>query len=180
MIINIFLLSYKLEGLSLEKLTISSLIDAFLQDIKADKDELSNKIFKNEMEIIALIDYNPQIFNDNNISQLSYILYELFIKKYSLKINETESKRIKNILDFINRSFEFSEKILFKYFPIEKALLSFYSSVEYCYIKRPTILDALKKYNRFLRNEMHNIKITKDEFDKYCIKLAKILYKNKM
>ena len=179
-IINIFLLAYKFEGFSLAKLTISSLIDSFLKEIKTDKNELINRIAENEVTILKLLDYNPQIFDDNNIHQLSYILYDLFFKKYSLKLNLNEEKKILNALDFINKSIEFSDKILFAYYPIDKAMLSFYSSVEYCCIKRQTVLDALKRFNRYLRNNISIIKLTKDDFDKYCIKFAKILYKNKM
>ena len=178
--INIFLLSYKLEGFSLAKLTISSLIDAFLKEVKTDRDELIDRISQNEMNILQLLDFNPQIFDDNNIHQLSYILYDLFFKKYSLKLKENEEKKIHNALDFINKSMEISDKILFNYFPIDKAMLSFYASVEYCCIKRQTILDALKKFNRYLRNQMNIVKLTKDDFDKYCVRFAKILYKNKM
>lgn len=180
LIINIFLLSYKTEGFSLAKLTISSLIEVLMKESKIEKNELIDKIANNELKILELLDYKPQIFEDNNIHQLSYILLDLFIKKYSLKLNPAEEKKIHLALDFINKSVEFSDKILFKYFPIDKAMLSFYSSVEYCCIKRQTILDALKKYNRYLRNNMNIIKLTKDDFDKYCIRFAKVLYKNKM
>ena len=37
MVIPIFLLSYKMEGFSLAKLTISSLVNAFMKDLKIDK-----------------------------------------------------------------------------------------------------------------------------------------------
>ena len=177
---NIFLLSYKLEGLSLAKITISSLIDAFLKEIIIDRNKLIDRISKNEMDLLYLLDYNPQIFEDNNIHQLSYILYDLFFKKYSLKLNINEEKKIHNALDFINKSIEFSDKILFSYYPIDKGMLAFYSTVEYCCIKRQTILDALKKFNRYLRNNLNIIKLTKDDFDKYCVKFAKILFKNKL
>lgn len=179
-IINIFLLAYKCEGFSLAKLTISNLIDAFLKEIKTDKNELIDRIAENEVKILKLLDYNPQIFNDNNFHQLSYILYDLFFKKYALKLNINEEKKIHNALDFINKSIEFSDKILFNYYPMDKAMLSFYSSVEYCCLKRQTILDGLKRFNRYLRNNMNIIKLSKEDFDKYCLRFAKILYKNKM
>ena len=85
LIISIFLLSYKMEGFSLAKLTISSLIDVFLTEIKIEKNEIINKIAGDEMKILEILDFNPQIFDDNNIHQLSYILYDLFFKKYALK-----------------------------------------------------------------------------------------------
>ena len=179
LVIPIFLLSYKMEGFSLAKLTISSLVNAFMKDVKIDKNELSDKIYKNEIEIIGIMDYNPQIFNDNNIHQISYILLDVFIRKYSLKFKESEKKKIHEALDYLNNSIEFSDKMLFKYLAIDKAMLSFYSVIEYCCLKRQTVLDALKKYNRYLRNNLNVIKLVKDEYDKYCIRFAKILYKNK-
>ena len=36
---------------------------------------------RNEIEIIGILDFNPQIFDDNNIHQISYILLDLFIRK---------------------------------------------------------------------------------------------------
>ena len=180
MVITIFLLAYKMEGLILAKLTISSLIDSFMKENKADKNELIDIVARNEMNIISILDFNPQIFNDNNIHQISYILFDLFAKKYILKFSEKEERKIHKALDFINKSIEFSDKILFKYYPIDKAMLSFYSAVEYSCIKRQSILDALKKYNRYLRNNIQIIKLTKEDFDKYCVRFAKIMYKNKI
>ena len=178
--ITLFLLTYKMEGLILDKLTISSLIDSFMKENIADKNELIDRVAKNEMNIITILDFNPQIFNDNNIHQISYILFDLFVKKYILKFSQKEEKKIHKALDFINKSIEFSDKILFKYYPIDKAMLSFYTAVEYSCIKRQSILDALKKYNRYLRNNMQIINLTKEDFDKYCVRFAKILRKNKI
>ena len=179
MIITLFLLAYKMEGLILDKLTISSLIDSFMKENKTNKEELIDRVVKNEMNIITILDFNPQIFNDNNIHQISYILFDLFAKKYLLKFSEKEEKKIHNALDFINKSIQFSDKMLFKYYPIDKAMLSFYSAVEYS-IERKNILDALKKYNRYLRNNIQIIKLTKEDFDNYCKKFKKIMNKNKI
>ena len=178
--ITLFLLTYKMEGLILGKLTISSLIDSFMKENIADKSELIDRVAKNEMNIITILDFNPQIFNDNNIHQISYILFDLFAKKYILKFSQKEEKKIHKALDFINKSIEFSDKILFKYYPIDKAMLSFYTAVEYSCIKRQSILDALKKYNRYLRNDMQIIKLTKEDFYKYCVRFEKIMYKNRI
>ena len=79
--ITIFLLAYKMEGLSIGKITIPNLVEVFMKDIKIQKEELKDKIYQNEIKIIKLLDFNPQIFDDNNIHQLSYILFDLFIKK---------------------------------------------------------------------------------------------------
>ena len=178
-IITIFLLTYKLEGFSIAKITITNLINAFLTEFNIDKENLVDKIIFYEMKILELIDFNPQIFDDNNIHQISYILLDLFIRKYSLKFKESEKKKINEALDYLNNSIEFSDKMLFQYLAIDKAMLSFYAVIEYCFLKSQTVLDALKKYNRYLRNNLNVIKLMKEEYDKYCIKFAKILYKNK-
>ena len=80
LVITIFLLTYKLEGLSIAKISISNLIEAFLSELNIDKNQLSEKILHYEIKILELMDFNPQIFEDNSISQLSYILYDLFKK----------------------------------------------------------------------------------------------------
>ena len=180
-IITIFLLTYKLEGFALAKITISNLIDAFLSEVALEKEKLIEQIANNEMRIIELMDFNPQIFNDNNIHQLSFILLDLFEKKYSVKFNKDEENRINNAIDMINKCIEFSDKILFKYFPIDKAMLSFYTAVEYCFLqKKGNVIDYLKKFNKYLRNNMKIVKLSKEDFDKYCLKFAKYLYKNKV
>ena len=87
-LIIIFLLTYKLEGFSIAKITISNLIDEFLSSLNIDKKELSDKIIQNKIKILELIDFDPKIFEDNNIFQLSYILFDLFKKKYNLKLKD--------------------------------------------------------------------------------------------
>ena len=130
--------------------------------------------------LLKILELNPQIFNDNNIHQLSYILYDLFTSKFLVKFNEKEEKKIKKALDFINKSVEFSDKMLFKYYPIDKAMLSFYTSVEYICIQKQIVLESLKIYNKYLKNNLQVIKIPKEDFDKYCFRFAKIMYKNKI
>ena len=180
MINTLLLLTYKCEGLLLAKLTISNLIDSFLKEMKKDKNELIDIIANNEMKILKILEFNPQIFNDNNIHQLSYILYDLFTSTFSVKFNEKEEKKIKKALDFINKSVEFSDKMLFKYYPIDKAMLTFYTSVEYICIQKQIVLESLKIYNKYLKNNLQVIKIPKEDFDKYCLRFAKIMYKNKI
>ena len=181
LIITIFLLTYKLEGFALAKITISNLIEAFLTEVSLEKEKLIQKIAKNEMCIIELMDFNPQIFNDNNIHQISYMFLDLFEKKYSIKFNQEEEIRVNNAIDMINKCIEFSDRIVFKYFPIDKAMLSFYTGVEYCFLqKKGIVIDSLKKFNKYLRNNMKIIKLSKEDFDKFCLKFAKYLFKNKV
>lgn len=180
-IITIFLLTYKLEGFALAKITISNLIEAFLTEVSLEKEKLIQTIADNEMRVIELMDFNPQVFNDNNIHQLSFILLDLFEKKYSIKLNKEDETKINNAIDMINKCIEFSDKILFKYYPIDKAMLSFYTAVEYRFLqKKSNYIDSLKKFNKYLRNNMKIVKLSKEDFDKYCLKFAKYLYKNKI
>lgn len=159
-VITIFLLTYKLEGLSIAKISVSNLIEAFLSALKINKNELSQKILHYEIKILELMDFNPQIFDDNSISQLSYILFDLFKKKYSLKLKETEEQKVENIMDYLNDNIEFSDKMLFNLIPIDKGMISFYSSAYYTFINDKEIYSVLKEYLNYLKN---NIKIIKTE-----------------
>ena len=159
-VITIFLLTYKLEGLSIAKISVSNLIDAFLSALKINKNELSQKILHYEIKILELMDFNPQIFDDNSISQLSYILFDLFKKKYSLKLKEADEQKVENIMDYLNDNIEFSDKMLFNLIPIDKGMISFYSAAYYTFINDQQIFSVLKEYLNYLKN---NIKIIKTE-----------------
>ena len=159
-VITIFLLTYKLEGLSIAKISVSNLIEAFLSALKINKNELSQKILHYEIKILELMDFNPQIFDDNSISQLSYILFDLLKKKYSLKLKETDEQKVENIMDYLNDNIEFSDKMLFNLIPIDKGMISFYSSAYYTFMNDQDIFSVLKEYLNYLKN---NIKIIKTE-----------------
>ena len=76
LVVTIFLLTYKLEGFSIGKMTINTLIDAFLKSLCIDREELSNQIIQTELKILNILDYNPLILDDN-VHQLSFILYDI-------------------------------------------------------------------------------------------------------
>ena len=84
------------------------------------KRQLSQKILHYEIKILELMDFNPQIFEDNSILQLSYLLLDLFKKKYNVVLKETEEKKIDNVIDYLNDTIEFSDKMLFNLIPIDK------------------------------------------------------------
>ena len=65
LVVTIFLLTYKLEGFSIGKMTINTLIDAFLKSLCIDREELSNQIIQTELKILNILDYNPLILDDN-------------------------------------------------------------------------------------------------------------------
>ena len=168
-IITIFLLTYKLEGFSIAKITISNLIDAFLSSLKIDKKELSEKILQNEIKILELIDFDPQIFDDNSIFQLSYILFDLFKKKYQLKLTDVEEQKIENGIDYLNDSIEFSDKMLFNLFPIDKGMISFYSAAFYAFVENKDIYPKLKEFLGYLKNKSKIIKSEEEVIEGYAM-----------
>ena len=168
-IITIFLLTYKLEGFSIAKITISNLVDAFLSALEIDKAELHEKILQYEIKILELIDFNPQIFEDNNIFQLSYILLDLFKKKYQLKLNEADEEKIENAIDYLNNSIEFSDKMIFNLFPIDKAMISFYSAAFYVYSQNKDVYSKLQDFLNYLKNTSKIIKIEEETIEGYAM-----------
>ena len=169
LVITIFLLTYKLEGLSIAKISISNLIEAFLSELNIDKNQLSEKILHYEIKILELMDFNPQIFEDNSISQLSYILYDLFKKKYNIKLSEKEEKKIENIIDYLNDNIEFSDKMLFNLIPIDKGMISFYSAAFYYFINDPNIHSQLKDFLGYLKNTLKIIKTETETIEGYAM-----------
>ena len=172
-IITIFLLTYKLEGFSICKITITNLINAFLTEFNIDKKILGERILFYEMKILELIDFNPQIFDDNNIYQLSYLLYDLFNKKYFTEFSDTKKEKIEKMMNYINKSLSFSEEMIFDIFPIDKAMISFFISVKYYSKNEKNISELLDKYYDYLKNSLKVIKITKKDLDKYDTQLQK-------
>ena len=172
-IITIFLLTYKLEGFCIAKITINNLIMAFLSEINMDKKDLGDKIIFYEMKILELIDFNPQIFDDNNIYQLSYLLYDLFIKKYFIELLDEKKEKIEKMINYINKSISFSEEMIFDIFPIDKAMMSFYISIKYYCKEEKDIIQLLDKYYDYLKNGLKAIKINMNELEKFETQLQK-------
>ena len=172
-IITIFLLTYKLEGFSIAKITISNLISAFLNEFNINKDYLVDKIIFYEMKILELIDFNPQIFDDNNIYQLSYLLWDLFNKKYFIEITEEKKDKIEKMMNYINKSISFSEEMIFNIFPIDKAMISFYISIKYYFKDDKFIMELIQKYFEYLSQNLKIIRLTQKDLDKYDEQLQK-------
>ena len=172
-IITIFLLTYKLEGFCIAKISINNLISAFLSEINMDKKALGDKIIFYEMKILELIDFNPQIFDDNNIYQLSYLLWDLFNKKYFIEITEEKKDKIEKMMNYINKSISFSEDMIFNIFPIDKAMISFYISIKYYFKDDKFIMELIQKYFEYLSQNLKIIRLTQKDLDKYDEQLQK-------
>ena len=168
-VITIFLLTYKLEGLSIAKISVSNLIEAFLSELNMGKRQLSQKILHYEIKILELMDFNPQIFEDNSILQLSYLLLDLFKKKYNIILKETEEKKIESIIDYLNDTIEFSDKMLFNLIPIDKGMISFYSSAFYTFADDSDIYTKLQDFLGYLKNSLKIIKTETEVIEGYAM-----------
>ena len=168
-VITIFLLTYKLEGLSIAKISVSNLIEAFLSELNMGKRQLSQKILHYEIKILELMDFNPQIFEDNSILQLSYLLLDLFKKKYNIILKETEEKKIESVIDYLNDTIEFSDKMLFNLIPIDKGMISFYSSAFYTFADDSEIYSKLQDFLGYLKNSLKIIKTETEVIEGYAM-----------
>lgn len=174
LVVTIFLLTYKLEGFSIGKITINTLIDAFLKSLKINKEELSKQIVETELKILNILDYNPLILDDN-VHQLSFILYDLLkIKIMENKMNSDISKKIEGDLIEMNKIVQFSDKLLFDILPIDKAAISFFSVLE-CN-KKSVDVNIIEKFYNYLRNELKVLKIEDETFWNLCVDFSEQLY----
>ena len=130
------------------------------------------------MKILELIDFNPQIFDDNNIYQLSYLLWDLFNKKYFIEITEEKKDKIEKMMNYINKSISFSEDMIFNIFPIDKAMISFYISVKYYFKDDKFIMELIQKYFEYLSQNLKIIRLTQKDLDKYDEQLQKQIEAN--
>jgi hypothetical protein len=132
MVVTIFFLTYKIEGYQIGKLTINTLVSAFLKSLNINEAKLSDEIFKTEMNIIELIDYNPLIL-DNNQHQLSFLLLDLLKHKFGyVKLFKENGciELFEKDLREINKKIQFNEMILFDVLPIDKAAISVLSVID--------------------------------------------------
>lgn len=132
MVVTIFFLTYKIEGYQIGKLTINTLVSAFLKSLNINEAKLSDEIFQTEMNIIELIDYNPLIL-DNNQHQLSFLLLDLLKHKFGyVKLFKENGciELFEKDLREINKKIQFNEMILFDVLPIDKAAISVLSVID--------------------------------------------------
>ena len=161
LVVTIFLLTYKLEGFSIGKMTINTLIDAFLKSLCIDREELSNQIIQTELKILNILDYNPLILDDN-VHQLSFILYDIMrMKVMENKMESETAKKIDGALIEMNKIIQFSDKMLFDIMPLDKSAISFFSVLE---CKKRVDVNIIKRFYNYLRDELRVIKIEEEIF----------------
>ena len=72
-------------------------------------------------------------------------------------------------MDYLNDNIEFSDKMLFNLLPIDKGMISFYSSAFYCFINEKDVYPKLKEYLDYLRNTLKIIKTETEVIEGYAM-----------
>lgn len=170
-LLTIFLISYKLEGLSLGSISISNFIDVFFQNMDIDKSEMEKTIQQSELRILSLIDYNVFCI-DNNINEISLILFDLLKRKFSLSEDLTEL--INMYLAEANVNIVKSEDILFDLLPIDKALISLCSVIIYLKSYLPNVYDKESSTYKLLFSEIDSLPLESFKYLKNELKVIKI------
>ena len=181
MTITIFLLTYKFEGFTIGKVSIKNLVEAFLSSMNINNEELENTIQQTELNILALLDYNPFCL-ENNIYELSLILFDLLKKKFFISNNVINI--IQNKLHESNKNVLISNKLLFETTPLDKAAISLTSIIMlmkkcFCDDMKNSVNSKLlylevenldKNFFNYLKNELKILKIRNwNEFKNFCL-----------
>ena len=181
MTITIFLLTYKFEGFTIGKVSIKNLVEAFLSSMNINNEELENTIQQTELNILALLDYNPFCL-ENNIYELSLILFDLLKNKFFIS-NEIIAI-IQNKLHESNKNVLISNKLLFECTPLDKAAISITSILlllkKFLYEEMKNtgnskllfleVENLDKNFFNYLKNELKVLKIRSwNEFKNFCI-----------
>lgn len=164
LIVTIFLLTYKLEGFVIGKITITNLIEAFLINLEMNIEELQNEIIQNELKILSYLDYDPLLL-DNNFFQLSFILLDLMKRKFFLGISDEMANKFESVLCEVDKLIQFSEKILFDVLPLDKAIISIFVAISYFEANNEIedITEKKDEFYKYLKNEIKVIKV-EDKF----------------
>ena len=170
-LLTIFLISYKLEGLSLGSISISNFIDVFFQKMDIDKSEMEKTIQQSELRILSLIDYNVFCI-DNNINEISLILLDLLKRKFSL--SEDLIELINMYIAEANLNIVKSEDILFDLLPIDKALISLCSVIIYLKSYLSNVYDKESTSYKLLFSEIDSLPFESFKYSKNELKVIKL------
>ena len=155
-IVALFLLCYKLEGLTVKTLTIKTMIQTFLISVNALENDLASMIREMEIQICEMLNYNFCIF-ENNLQQMSQLLFHMISNTF-FNCNEDLIETISFNLEQTNFEIENSNDVylLFQLQPIERGLISLVSAL---LISEPTVVDSCVDY--FI-NELNVTQMSKE------------------
>ena len=142
-IVALFLLCYKLEGLTVQTLTIKTMINTFLMSVNILEEDLSLMIREMEIQICELLNYDLCIF-ENNLHQMSQLLFHM-ISNTLLNCNEDVIETVSFNLEQTNFEIENSNDVylLFQLHPIERGLVSLVSAL---LVSEPNVVDSCVDY----------------------------------
>lgn len=167
LVVTIFLITYKFEGFVIGKITISSLVSAFLKNLGVDEKELEKTVLKTELKILKMLDYDSTLF-DNNIHQLSFILFDLMKNKFLSGITPEEQIKVETYLMDINRLIQFSDKVIFDVLPLDKAAVSLFCTLEILKSEVNISDDTISVFYNYLKKDLRVIKMEDQEFKELC------------
>lgn len=162
LVVALFFLCYKLEGFTVNKLMISTMISSFLKSVNISENELNKMIRQMEVKICELIDYD--IFSiENNIYKITQLLFHI-VSSSLLQDNEDVYEYILFMIDQANYEIENMNdvRLLFDLYPIERGVISFLSSV------MVVLPDKIECCIEYLLNELNILHISKQQLIQYC------------
>lgn len=162
LVVAVFLLCYKMEGFTISKLSITSMIKSFLKTVKMNQTDINNEIQRMEIEICKLLNYDIFILEDNQY-QISLILIELLKKKFHFdnKYYEHAVELLHKVNKFIDSSTHI--EVNFGLFPIEKAMIGVFAVL--IYLNNETLGEDIFEYVDYFYNNLNVVSCGLQEKD---------------
>ena len=128
LIVSIFLLCYKIEGFTIHKFPIASMINTFLKSVTMNAIDIKNEIKKMEIEICKLLNYDIYLLEHNQF-QITLILLELLKEKFMLEDKYYEE--VYGIVNQVNKYIDNAShnEINFELLPIEKGMIAVFAGI---------------------------------------------------
>ena len=168
--IAIFLFSSKLEGVSTDKKFIINLVSNYMNESEENIYKILEKeIYEYGIKIFKILDeFCPQEINDNNLHQLSFFLWHLFILEFSINLDEDVIEEIQEAINYCNQIIEIKFSAVYNLYQIDKALISFYSSVKFILEKDKNCINNLKNFYSYLKKNLQITKMMEEDFKINC------------
>ena len=173
LLISLFLIVYKMEGYTINKLTIKNIFTSFLKSAPKSQTTIEKEIKNNEIDLCSLLDYDIFIL-ENNIHQLSQILLKVLSDKFS--INQKNVKEILSYLPSSNRNIDNSNNtfILFNLSQLEKAAVSLFSV--FFALNDEHSNNTINQYINYFSNELQILNLSYNEIVNYSKTFSKKLF----
>ena len=151
-IVALFLLCYKLEGLTVKALSIKTMVNTFLSSVSISESDLTAMIREMDIRICQMLNYNVCAL-ENNLQQMSQLLFHI-ISNSVLNCNEDLIETVSFNLEQTNFEIENSNDVylLFHLQPLERGLVSLVSAL---LISEPNVAPSCVDYMLHELNVTH-------------------------